>query len=142
MIQYAHVAVMHDDRMKAHYGRLKKRNRPSVAITHVANKMLTIIWHTADQKRAVQGEEREPLPGKDQEGHGGTVGARGTDVVAAPSGCCGRAVRQGFGTRYLRHPIGDFAAMGGRFCRGTGRPVEHFPTKWAPSLKMLPQNNT
>ena len=32
--------------------------------------------------------------------------------------------------------------MGGRFCRGTGRPVEHFPTKWAPSLKVLPQNNT
>ena len=45
MIQCAHVAVMHDDRMKAYYERLKKRNRPSVAITHVANKMLTIIWH-------------------------------------------------------------------------------------------------
>ena len=45
MIQCARVAVMHDDRMKAYYERLKKRNRPSVAITHVANKMLTIIWH-------------------------------------------------------------------------------------------------
>ena len=45
MIQCTHVAVMHDDRMKAYYGRLKKRNRPSVAITHVANKMLTVIWH-------------------------------------------------------------------------------------------------
>ena len=45
MIQCAHVAVMHDDRMKAYYERVKKQQRPSVAITHVANKMLIIIWH-------------------------------------------------------------------------------------------------
>ena len=55
MIQYAHVAVMHDDRMKAHYGRLKKRNRPSVAITHVANKMLTIIWHMLTRNELYRG---------------------------------------------------------------------------------------
>ena len=31
--------------MKACYEHLKKRHKPSVAITHVANKMITIIWH-------------------------------------------------------------------------------------------------
>ena len=45
MIQCAHVTAMHDDRMKSYYERIKKRQRPSVAITHVANKMLIIIWH-------------------------------------------------------------------------------------------------
>ena len=54
-IQCAHVAAVHDERMKAYYERLKKRHRPSVAITHVANKMLTIIWHMLTQNELYRG---------------------------------------------------------------------------------------
>ena len=43
--QCALSAAVYDPRMKAHYEHLKKRHKPSVAITHVANKMITIIWH-------------------------------------------------------------------------------------------------
>ena len=45
MIQCALVAVRHDKRMKEYYTRLMKRHRHHIAITHVANKMLTIIGH-------------------------------------------------------------------------------------------------
>ena len=31
--------------MNEYYARLTKRHKHHVAITHVANKMLTIIWH-------------------------------------------------------------------------------------------------
>ena len=47
MIQAANTAVRHDDRMKRFYEQVKQRhggNHP-IAITHVANKMITIIWH-------------------------------------------------------------------------------------------------
>ena len=43
--QCALSAAVHDPRMKACYEHLKKRHKPSVAITHVANKMITIIWY-------------------------------------------------------------------------------------------------
>ena len=55
MIQCAHVAVMHDDRMKAYYERVKKQQRPSVAITHVANKMLIIIWYMLTKSELYRG---------------------------------------------------------------------------------------
>ena len=55
MIQCAHVAAMHDDRMKAYYERVKKRQRPSVAITHIANKMLIIIWHMLTKNELYRG---------------------------------------------------------------------------------------
>ncbi len=45
MIQCAMVAAHHDVRMKGYYARLIKRHKPYIAMTHVANKMLTIIWH-------------------------------------------------------------------------------------------------
>ena len=46
MIQAANVAVRHDDRLKLFYQKAKTRhggNHP-IAITHVANKMVRIIW--------------------------------------------------------------------------------------------------
>ena len=46
MIQAANVAVHHDDRLKLFYQKAKARhgdNHP-IAITHVANKMVRIIW--------------------------------------------------------------------------------------------------
>ena len=45
MIQCALTAVRHDKRMKEYYTRLMKRHKHNIAMTHVANKMLTIIWH-------------------------------------------------------------------------------------------------
>ena len=47
MIQVASVAVRHDDRMKEYYERVKKRHggKHAIAITHVANKMLHIMWY-------------------------------------------------------------------------------------------------
>jgi transposase len=46
MTQVGNVAARHDPRMKAYYDRLVKRGlHHNVAITHVANKMLKILWH-------------------------------------------------------------------------------------------------
>ena len=46
MIQVANVAVRHDAHLKAYYERIKKRHgeKHVVAITHVANKMLRMMW--------------------------------------------------------------------------------------------------
>ena len=46
LVQAANVAAMHDDRLREFYERCKKRHggKHVVAITHVANKMLRIIW--------------------------------------------------------------------------------------------------
>ena len=46
VIQAANVAVMHDDRLRIFYEKCKKRHggKHVIAITHVANKMLRIIW--------------------------------------------------------------------------------------------------
>ncbi len=54
MGQIANVAAQHDDRMKEFYERIRKRNGNShvIAITHVANKMLRIIWHMLTTKTA------------------------------------------------------------------------------------------
>ena len=45
LIQAAHVAVLYDGRMRDYYERMKKTHHGSTAITHVANKMIKIIWH-------------------------------------------------------------------------------------------------
>ena len=39
------MAVLYDGRMRDYYGRMKKIHHSSIAITHVANKMIKIIWH-------------------------------------------------------------------------------------------------
>ena len=46
VIQAANVAVRHDDRLRIFYEKCKKRHggKHVIAITHVANKMLRIIW--------------------------------------------------------------------------------------------------
>ena len=47
MIQAANTAVHHDDRMKRFYEQVKQRhggNHP-IVITHVANRMIMIIWN-------------------------------------------------------------------------------------------------
>ena len=51
MIQAANVAVRNDPRMRAFYERKLKRHKHNVAITHVANKMLKIIWHMLREDR-------------------------------------------------------------------------------------------
>ena len=45
LIQAAHVAVRYDGRMREYYERVKKTHHNSIAITHVANKMINIIWY-------------------------------------------------------------------------------------------------
>lgn len=45
VIQGARVAVRYDVRMKKYYESVCKRHVPAIAITHVANKIVTIIWH-------------------------------------------------------------------------------------------------
>ena len=45
LIQAAHVAVLYDGRMRDYCERMKKTHHSSVAITHVANKMIKIIWY-------------------------------------------------------------------------------------------------
>ena len=46
LVQAANVAAMHDDRLKDFYERCKKRHggKHVIAVTHVANKMIRIIW--------------------------------------------------------------------------------------------------
>ncbi|MFQ5782182.1 MAG: IS110 family transposase [Nitrosopumilus sp.] len=50
MIQAANVAVRCDERMKSFYVRICKRHGHAVALTHVANKMMTIMWHMLTTK--------------------------------------------------------------------------------------------
>ncbi|MFY9872711.1 MAG: hypothetical protein WAK17_23630 [Candidatus Nitrosopolaris sp.] len=38
-------AARKDDRLRRFYLRIAKRHGHHIAITHVANKMITIIWH-------------------------------------------------------------------------------------------------
>jgi transposase len=45
MVQAANVAVRADPRLKRYYERKARRLHHNVAVTHVANKMLRIIWH-------------------------------------------------------------------------------------------------
>ena len=44
-IQAANTAVRTDPRMRTYYERKLRRHHHNVAVTHVANKMLRIIWH-------------------------------------------------------------------------------------------------
>ena len=50
MIQAANTAVRTDDRMKKYYQRIVKRHGHSIAITHVANKMIRIMWYMLKNK--------------------------------------------------------------------------------------------
>ncbi len=45
LIQAAKTAARKDYRLRKFYLRIAKRYGHRVAITHVANKMITIIWH-------------------------------------------------------------------------------------------------
>ncbi len=45
LTQAANSAIRADGRMKKYYQRIHKKHPHSVAVTHVANKMITIIWH-------------------------------------------------------------------------------------------------
>ena len=45
MIQAANAVIRTDPRMRAYYERKLRRHHHNVAVTHVANKMLRIIWH-------------------------------------------------------------------------------------------------
>jgi transposase len=45
MIQAANTAIRTDLRMRTYYERKLRRHHHNVAVTHVANKMLRIIWH-------------------------------------------------------------------------------------------------
>ena len=51
LIQAANTAARADDRLRKFYLRIAKRHGHHVAITHVANKMLTIIWHMLVNKK-------------------------------------------------------------------------------------------
>lgn len=57
MIQAANVAVRHDERMKEVYERARKSHPHQVAISHVANKMITIIWHMLQTRRPYDGKK-------------------------------------------------------------------------------------
>lgn len=50
MTQAANVASFKDDRMKEVYQRCRKKHPHGVAVSHVANKMGTIIWHLLSSK--------------------------------------------------------------------------------------------
>ncbi len=50
MIQAATTASFRDERMMQVYQRSKKKHPHGIAVTHVANKMATIIWHLLDGK--------------------------------------------------------------------------------------------
>ena len=50
MTQAANSAALHDERLSAVYERAKKRHPHGIAISHVANKMATIIWHLLNEK--------------------------------------------------------------------------------------------
>jgi transposase len=50
MIQAANTAARTDYRMKKYYTKIVKRHGHSIAITHVANKMIRIMWYMLKNK--------------------------------------------------------------------------------------------
>lgn len=51
LIQAANTAVRTDSRMKKYYTKIAKRHGHSIAITHVANKMIRIMWYMLKNKK-------------------------------------------------------------------------------------------
>lgn len=51
IVQAAHIAAMHDPRMKEYYERNAKKMHKNKAAVKVANKMMTIIWHMLTNKQ-------------------------------------------------------------------------------------------
>lgn len=51
LIQAANTAARKDDRLKKFYQRIAKRHGHHIAITHVANKMITVMWHMLTNKK-------------------------------------------------------------------------------------------
>ena len=51
LIQAANTAARKDDRLRRFYLRIAKRHGHHIAITHVANQMITIIWHMLVNKK-------------------------------------------------------------------------------------------
>jgi transposase len=60
MTQAANIAFRTDPRMRSYYERKIRRHHHNVAITHVANKMLRIIWHMLRENR-LYNERKERL---------------------------------------------------------------------------------
>lgn len=52
LIQAANTAAVRtDDRMRRYYTKIAKRHGHSIAITHVANKMIRIMWYMLKNKK-------------------------------------------------------------------------------------------
>jgi len=51
LIHAANTAARKHDRLRRFYQRIAKRHGQRIAITHVANKMITIIWHMLLNKK-------------------------------------------------------------------------------------------
>jgi transposase len=60
MTQAANTAIRTDPRMQAYYERKLRRHHHNVAVTHVANKMLRILWYMLREKR-LYNERKERL---------------------------------------------------------------------------------
>lgn len=60
MTQAANTAIRTDPRMRAYYERKLRRHNHNVAVTHVGNKMLRIIWHMLWENR-LYNERKEQL---------------------------------------------------------------------------------
>ena len=63
LTQAANVAIQHDERMKRYYEKVRKAHHHNIAITHVANKMTTIIWHMLTN-RTLYSDRNGRLPEK------------------------------------------------------------------------------
>lgn len=59
MIQAANTASRTDERMKKYYTKIAKRHGHHVAITHVANKMIRIIWSMLTYKQLYNERKKE-----------------------------------------------------------------------------------
>jgi transposase len=59
MIQAANTAVRTNDRMKTCYTKIVKRHGHSIAITHVANKMIRIMWYMLKNKENYKDGKQE-----------------------------------------------------------------------------------
>jgi transposase len=59
MVQAANAAIRSDERLRRYYERKAKRLHHNVAITHVANKMLRILWHMLMENRLYEQRSEE-----------------------------------------------------------------------------------
>ena len=123
MTQAALVALRHDNRMVDVYERAHKSYPHQAALTHIANKMATIIWHTS-QDRTLYDQRKEARYARLLRCRVPVQNATVSPVSTLVGECCHRHAPQ--------HQFTSCRRVGRVVVAGTGRPKKIRPATLPP----------